>query len=81
MCAFRLILPSNLRMRWVRYVARMSNEGCYKILIAKQKGRDRLGDSGEDRRIILKWMLWKRRQDAVDWIGLRIGSSGGFLTL
>jgi hypothetical protein len=42
--------------------------------------RDRLGDPGEDGRIILRWIF--RKWDVVEWIGsswLRMGTGGGHL--
>ena len=50
--------------------------------MAKLEGKGHLVDSGEDRRIILRWIFTKWDVEAGTWsIWLSIGTSGGHLRM
>jgi hypothetical protein len=54
--------------------------GVYGVLVGKLEGKDHLGDTGVDGRILLRWIFGK--WDVVVWTGsgwLRIGTGGGHL--
>ena len=69
------------RMRWARHVARIGDGKCsYRILVGKPEGREHLGDTGVDGRIILRWIF--KKWDMGAWTGsswFRIGTDGGHL--
>ena len=68
------------RMRWAGHVARMGEEGVYRVLLRKPEGRNHWGDLGEDGWIILGRN--SRRWDVGIWTGLgwpRIDTGGGRL--
>jgi hypothetical protein len=55
-------------------------KGLSRVLVKKPEGRDHLGDTGVDGRIILRWIL--RKWDVRVWTGsswLRIGTGSGLL--
>ena len=83
----RYCLPDIVRviksriMRWAEHAARIGERrGVYRVSVGKPKGKNHLGDSGVDGRIILRWFF--RKWDLGVWTGsswLRIGTSGGLL--
>ena len=69
------------RMRWAGHVERMGEKrGVFRVLVGKPGGRDHLGETGIDGRIILRWIF--RKWDVGVWVGsvwFRIGTGGGRL--
>jgi hypothetical protein len=65
------------RMRWARHVAR-SGELTHNIFYHNLKGLNYLEDLCINGKIFLKWVL-KIGSKHVDWIRLKIESSGGLL--
>jgi len=69
------------RMSWEGHVACMGERrGVYGVLVGKPEGREHLGDTGVDGRIILRWIF--RKWDVGVRTGLswfRIGTGGGHL--
>ena len=63
------------------HVARMGERrGVYRVLVEKPEGKEHLGDTGVDGRIIIRWIF--RKWDVGVWTGsswLRIGTGGGHL--
>jgi len=52
----------------------------YRVLVGNLRERDRLGDSGVYRSILLRWIF--RKWDVGVWTGsswLRVGTGGGYL--
>jgi len=76
---FRVI--KSRRMSWAGHVARMGERrGVYRVLVEKPEGKEHLGDTGVDGRIIIRWIF--RKWDVGVWTGsswLRIGTGGGHL--
>ena len=68
-------------MSWEGHVACMGERrGVYGVLVGKPEGREHLGDTGVDGRIILRWIF--RKWDVGVRTGLswfRIGTGGGHL--
>jgi hypothetical protein len=68
------------KMRWAGHMARMGEgRGVYRVLFRRPKGKRPLGRlrcSWEDN---IKMDVREIRIGGVNWIWLRIGSSGGFL--
>ena len=75
----RVIKPR--RMRWVGHVARAGQKEVHTgFLWESLTGRDQLGDSSIDGRIIIKWIF--RKWDGRSWTGLiwlRVAAGGGLL--
>jgi len=58
------------RMRWAGHVARMGERrGVYRVLVGKPEGKNHLGDTGADGRIILRW-IFRKWNGCMDWIDL-----------
>jgi len=68
-------------MRWVGHLTIIGEKrDVYRVLDGKPEGKDLVGDSGVDGRIILRWILRKWDGGArtrSSW--LRIGTGGGQL--
>jgi len=69
------------RMRCPGHIARMGKRrGAYRVLVGKPEGRDHLGDTGVDGRLVLRWIF--RKWELEVWTGsnwLRIGTGDGHL--
>jgi hypothetical protein len=70
-------------MIWARHIPFMGERrSLYMVLVGKPEGKERLEDSGVDKRIILKWIITK--WDGGAWTGLiwlRIGTGGALMKL
>jgi hypothetical protein len=54
--------------------------GVYRVLVGKTEGKDYLGDTSVDGRIILRWILRKwQGVVGIGWSWLRIWTGGGHL--
>jgi hypothetical protein len=71
------------RIRWDGHLARMGERGgVYRVLLETPRERDHLGDTGVDRRVILRWIF--RKWDVgvcagSSWLRIEIG--GGQLCM